>query len=77
MKRRSTQLGLDTTTSRRHGRQATVLGSFISALGGLRAAPPEICTALGRAKASHTQTVSGCAAPAREGISVIISELDY
>ena len=28
---------------------------------------PEVHRALGRAKASHTQTVSGCAAPAREG----------
>ena len=59
MKRRSTQPGSDTTASRRHGRQTTVLGLFISALGWLRAAPPEVCMALGRAKASHTQTVSG------------------
>ena len=66
MKRRSTQPGSDTTASRRHGRQTTVLGLFISALGGLRAAPPEVRRALGRAQASHTQAVSGCAAPARK-----------
>ena len=67
MKRRSTQQGLDTTTSLKHGRRTAALMLIISALGGQRAAPPEVRRALGRAKASHTQAVSGCAAPAREG----------
>ena len=41
MKRRSTQQGLDTTTSLRHGRRTAALMSVISALGGRRAAPPK------------------------------------
>ena len=41
MKRRSTQQGLDTTTSLKHGRRTAALMSVISALGGRRAAPPK------------------------------------
>ena len=41
MKRRSTQQGLDTTTSIKHGRRTAALMSVISALGGRRAAPPK------------------------------------